>query len=136
MNRLLIALALTPALFVTGAFAQTVTDDVTKQLWCGSAMVVAFSNPPVGVTEAQLAEAQGYVEGGTALIEQAAQAHLDAGYTQEALDKLKADLVLEVTAVINQTSGGDAKYTFEECLAILPATDTPAPADTSSSSAM
>ena len=38
MNRLIFALALTPALFVTGAFAQTVRDDVTKQLWCGTAL--------------------------------------------------------------------------------------------------
>ena len=133
MKRLIAAAAILPALFATGALAQTVTDDVNLQLWCGTAMVVAFANPPPGLTDEQLAEAQGYVEAGTTLIETAIQAHLDAGFTQEAADKIKADIVPVVTEQV-MGDGSNADHTFEECLAILPGADKgAAPADTSSS---
>ena len=129
----LIAAAILPALFATGALAQSVTDEVQMQLWCGTAMVVAFANPPPGLTEAQLAEAQGYVEAGTALIETAIQAHLAAGFTQEAADKIKADIVPVVTEQV-MGDGSNAEHTFEECLALLPGQDAaPPPADASSS---
>ena len=130
MNRLIIALALTPALFITGASAQTVTDDVAKQLWCGSALTTAFATPPDGLTPEQEAEAKGFYDGGVALIAAAEQAHLDAGFTQEAVDKLKVDLVAEVTPIVTGEVQ-EAKFTFEECLAIIPAPA--APADASSS---
>jgi hypothetical protein len=133
MKRLIAAAVLTSALFTTGALAQTVSDDVTKQLWCGTAMVVAFSNPPEGLTEEQLAEAQGFIDAGTALIEIAIQGHLDAGFTQEAADKIKTDLVPVVTEQVMGDSAA-APFTFEECLAILPGQETDAaPADSSSS---
>lgn len=136
MKRLIAAAAVLPALFATGAFAQTVTDEVTMQLWCGTAMVVAFSNPPPGITDEQLAEAQGYLDAGTALIEIAIKAHVDAGFTQEAADKIKADIVPVVTEEV-MGSGENAQFTFEECLAILPGMETDAaPSDTPSSSAM
>jgi hypothetical protein len=131
MNRLIAAAALLPALFATGALAQTVPDEVNKQLWCGTAMVVAFSNPPDGLTAEQLAEAQAYIESGTALIALAVQGHLDAGFTQEAADKAKADIVAVVTPQV--TGGGaEAPYTFEECLAILPGMESSAETSTSS----
>lgn len=133
MHRLIAAAAVLPALFATGAFAQSVTDEVTMQLWCGTAMVVAFSNPPPGITDEQLAEAQAYVDAGTTLIDTAVQAHLDAGFTQEAADKIKADIVPVVTEQV-MGGGSDADHTFEECLAILPGMDEgDVPADTSSS---
>lgn len=135
MIRLIAAAAVLPALFATGALAQTVSDDVTKQLWCGTAMIVAFSNPPPGITDEQLAEAQGYVDAGTALVEIAAQAHLDAGFTQEAVDKAKADMIPVVTEQV-MGDGADAQFTFEECLEILPAQDGGAAPTESSSSAM
>lgn len=120
MNRLIAAAALLPAFFATGALAQTVPDDVAKQLWCGTAMVVAFSNPPPGVTEAQLAEAQGYVQAGTELIEIAIKGHLDAGLTQEAADKAKADIAPVVTEQVMGGGEVEPAYSFEDCLAILP----------------
>jgi hypothetical protein len=132
MNRLIAAAALLPALFATGALAQTVPDEVNKQLWCGTAMVVAFSNPPTGLTEEQLAEAQGYVEAGTALVALAVQGHIDAGFTQEAADKAKTDIVPVVTEQV-MGDASTAPYTFEECLAILPGMEPSA--ETSSSSA-
>lgn len=126
MNRL-IAFALASALLTSVAAAQTVSDDVSKQLWCGTAMTIAFANPPEGLSEDQLAEAAGYIQAGTVMIDTATQAHLDAGFTQEAIDKLKADLVAEVTPVVTGTAQ-DAKYSFEDCVALIP----PA-ADTTSS---
>jgi hypothetical protein len=135
MKRLIAAAALTSALIATGAQAQTVTDEVTMQLWCGTAMVIAFSNPPAEVTEAQLAEAQAFVEAGTALVEIAVKAHVDAGFTQEAADKAKADMVPVVTAQV-LGGGEDAQFSFEECLAILPGMETDDPSAESSSSAM
>ena len=104
------------------------------QLWCGTAMVVAFSNPPPGITDEQLAEAQTYVDAGTELIEIAIKAHVDAGFTQEATDKIKADIVPVVTEQV-MGSGENAQFTFEECLAILPGMETDAaPPDASTSS--
>jgi len=135
MNRLIAAAAILPALLTTSAFAQSVTDEVTMQLWCGTAMVVAFANPPPGLTDAQLAEAQGFVDAGTALIEIAIQAHLDAGFTQEAADKAKADIVPVVTEQV-MGDGANADHTFEECLAILPGQDAPASSAETTSSAM
>jgi hypothetical protein len=135
MKRLIAAAAILPALFATGAYAQSVTEDVTMQLWCGTAMVVAFSNPPPGLTDEQLAEAQGYLDAGTELIEIAIQAHLDAGFTQEAADKIKADIVPVVTEQV-AGDGSNADHTFEECLAILPGQDAAASSAEPSSSAM
>src|SRR3569833_2778651 len=128
MNKLILALAITPALFTTGAFAQTVSDDVAKQLWCGEALVVAFSNPPSGVPSEQLTQAPGFIDSGNKLIDEASQKYLDAGFTEEALNKFKTDLVTEVTAVVTG-NGANAKYTFDECNALL--TGAPAPASSS-----
>lgn len=135
MNRLIAAAAILPALLASGAQAQSVTDEVTMQLWCGTAMVVAFSNPPPGVTDEQLAEAQGYIDAGKELIEIAMQAHLDAGFTQEAADKIKADIVPVVTGQV-MGDGADADYSFEDCLAILPGQDAAGASADPSSSAM
>ena len=117
MHRLIAAAAVLPALLATNAFAQTVTDEVNMQLWCGTAMVVAFSNLPAELTDEQRAEAQGYLDGGAALVELAIQAHLDAGFTQEAADKIKQDIVPVVTEQV-MGDGSNAEHTFEECLAI------------------
>lgn len=119
MKRLIAAAALTTALFATAASAQSVTEDVTKQFWCGTAMVVAFSSPPPDVTEEQLAEAQEYIDAGNILIEMAVKAHLDAGFTQEAADKIRADLVPAVTEQV-MGDGAEAQFTFEECMEIIP----------------
>ena len=134
MNRLILALALTPALISTGAFAQTVPDDVSKQLWCGSAFVAAFSNPPPGVPADQLELAKVYIDQGNGMIDAAGQKYLDAGFTEEQLTKVKADLVTEVTAAVSG-SGGTAKYTFEDCKTLMPNPPSEAPTATDPSSA-
>ena len=85
MNRLIFALALAPALLTTAAFAQTAPADAEKQLWCGSAFVAAFSNPPPGVPSDQLALAQQYIDQGNTMISGAGQKYLDAGFTEEQL---------------------------------------------------
>ena len=50
-------------------------------------LVVAFSNPPEGVTPEQLADAQLYIDGGNVLVDHGDQAHLDAGFTEEQVDQ-------------------------------------------------
>ncbi|MBN9305112.1 MAG: hypothetical protein BGO82_09610 [Devosia sp. 67-54] len=133
MNRFILTLAFAPALVSTGAFAQTVSDDVSKQLWCGEALVAAFSNPPPGVPSEQLTQAQVFIDGGNRLIDDAGQKYLDAGFTEEQLTKVKTDLVTEVTAVVTG-SGANAKYSFDDCNAVLNG-GASAPADASSSAA-
>lgn len=121
MKPLFAAAALAPLFLVSGAFAQTVSEDVTKQLWCGTALVAFFTNlPSEQLSDDEKAEAAGYVASGTALIEIAVQAHLDAGFTQEAVDKVQADLQ---PVVVQQIGDNTAPYSFEECLAILPAVE-------------
>lgn len=144
MNRLILALALAPALLTTAAFAQTAPADAEKQLWCGSAFVAAFSSPPPGVPSDQLALAQQYIDQGNGMIDDAGQKYLNAGFTEEQLTKVKADLKDEVTKVVTGDGAG-AKYTFEDCQALMPnppsgvPTANPsseeAPANSSSSSA-
>lgn len=122
MQRLIPALALASALLATAAHAQTVSDDVTKQLWCGTAMVIAFSSPPPDATEEQLAQAQMFIERGNALVDAATQGYLDAGFTQEATDQAKRDIVPLVTEQVTGPGDG-AQFTFEECLQVLPELD-------------
>jgi len=133
MNKLILALALAPALLTTAVQAQTVAEDVSKQLWCGTALVVAFSNPPADVTKEQLAEAQVYMDGGNKLLDDAGQKHLDAGFTEEQLTTLKSGLVAEITPIVSGTGDpSKAKYTFDDCVSLMPApAGAPAPADTS-----
>jgi hypothetical protein len=121
MNRLFAAVALAPMLLVSGAFAQDVPDEANKQLWCGTAMVAFFSAMPSDqLSPEEQVEAQGYIEGGKSLIDTGAQAALDAGVAQEAVDKLKLDLQ---TLVMEEINGDKASYSFEECLALLPPAD-------------
>ncbi len=123
MNRLIFALALTPVLLAGSAKAQTVSDDVTKELWCGTAFTIAFAQLPSDAPSEQQAEAQHYIDGGQKLIDAATQAHLDAGFTEEQVTKIKADLVAELTPIVS--NGGDpskAKYSFDECVALVDGT--------------
>lgn len=133
MNRLIAAAAVLPALFATNAFAQTVSEEVSKQLWCGTAFVVFFSTPAPDLTPDQLAEVQAYVDAGNALIAIAVQGYVDAGFTQEAADKAKVDIVAVVTEQVSG-DGSTAQYGSEECFAILPGFEQPADPSAPSSS--
>lgn len=148
MKRLLAASALTSFLLVPGAFAQTVTDEVDMQLWCGTAMVAFFTNAPPDLSPEEQQEADGYIANGNDLLELAAAAHLEAGFTQAAFDAKKAEYTISVVAEIE---GGTATHSFEDCLALVPEDDSgtasdapssepssesPSGADSSSSSAM
>ena len=67
MRSLFAALALTPMLLATGTLAQTVTEDVNTQLWCGTAFVIFFSEmKPADVGEA---DAKLYLDGDLATLE-------------------------------------------------------------------
>ena len=68
-------------------------------------MVIAFSNAPSDATSDQLAQAQVYIDGGNAVIADATQKHLDAGFTEEQVTKVKTDLVADnifVSVLIGQ----------------------------------
>jgi len=119
MNRLIPALALVPALFATGAVAQSVSEEVTRQLWCGTALTVAFTELPDDLGEDERAEIQSYIDGGNALIAEAAAAHLEAGFTQEDVDRITAEIVPVVTEQVTGDASA-AQFSFEECAAILP----------------
>jgi|GEM_PF-3579907 len=139
MNKLILALALTPALFTSSAFAQTVPDAVATELWCGTALTIAFSNPPPDATSQQMDQAQAFIDGGNALISEATQKYLDAGFTEEQVTKTKSDLTTEITPIVTGTGDASkAKHTFDECAQLLPsgapaapAADASAPADAS-----
>jgi hypothetical protein len=123
MKRLIAAAALTPMLLASGAFAQTVTDEVAMQLWCGTAFTIAFGGePPEDLSDEEVAQGRAFFDGGVQLIALAEKAHLDAGFTQDAVDQLKTDLVAEVTPVV-AGEAQNAKHTFEDCIAILPPPD-------------
>jgi hypothetical protein len=126
MKSLFAALALTPLLIATGAQAQTVSEDVNKQLWCGTAFVIFFGEmKPEDVSDA---DAKAYVDSANKLLETAVQAHLDAGFTQEQVDKIRTDLAVKVREEITT---GPAQHSPEECIAIMPPPET---SDTTSSS--
>ena len=142
MNRLILALAFTPALFSTAALAQTVPDDVAKELWCGSAFVAAFSNPPPGVPSEQLALAQNYIDQGNKMVDEAGQKYLNAGFTEEQVTKVKTDLTADLTKIVtgkdesgktvSEPPAAQPPYSFNDCLTLLQAR---LPADAASSSA-
>jgi hypothetical protein len=128
MKSLFAALALTPLLIATGAQAQTVSDDVNKQLWCATAFVLFFSEmKPDDVSDE---DAKAYVDSANGLLEIAIKAHLDAGFTQEQIDALRVELEPRVRVEITT---GPAQYAPEDCIAIMPPPEAPAPSDTSSS---
>ena len=56
MHKLVLTLALVPALLATGARAQTVADDVAKNLWCAEAFTVLFESEKTQVPADQMAE--------------------------------------------------------------------------------
>ena len=83
MKRLIAAAAILPALLTTGAFAQSVTDEVNMQLWCGTAFTIAFGGePPEELSDEEVAQGKAFFDGGIQLIALAELAHLDAGFTQ------------------------------------------------------
>jgi hypothetical protein len=130
MKSLFAALALTPLMLATGAQAQTVSDEVSTQLWCGTAFVIFFGEmKPADVSDA---DAQAYVDSANKLLEMAVKAHLDAGFTQEQIDTLRKDLDVKVREEITT---GPAQHSPEECIAIMPPPET-SDTTTSSSSAM
>jgi hypothetical protein len=128
MKFLLAATAAIAPLLATGAFAQSVSDEVNKQLWCGTAFIAYFD----GATELD-AEMQAIHDGAVALVDSATAAHIEAGYSAEQTDKIKADLVVAIT---QQFTDGTTAHSPEECLTLLPPPPAAeAPADTPSSEA-
>lgn len=117
MHRLTLVLAIVPALVATGARAQSVSDDVAKQLWCGEAFVTLYAAQKSQVTPDVQSTYDAYVAAANALLDKGTQGYLDAGYTEEQVDKLKTDLVTEVTPVVTGQASG--KYSETDCEALI-----------------
>jgi hypothetical protein len=118
MHRLALAFALVPALLTTSVHAQTVSEDVAKQLWCAEAFTVLFSAQASMIASEEKPIFDAYVSAASQLLDAATQAYLNAGFTEEQVAKAKADLVTEVTPIVtsqNQTG----KYTPEQCNPLL-----------------
>ncbi|MEQ1769400.1 MAG: hypothetical protein ABL879_06125 [Devosia sp.] len=113
------ALALPLMLLATGALAQTVPEGADKDLWCGTAFTVAFNIAlaPPGTPDAQIEEAKMFTGAGHLLLVRGTDAYLAAGFTQEAVDKIKADLVTHVTEQIG--GQGEIDYGFDECTDLI-----------------
>lgn len=139
MKKLALALALAPVLLATGAKAQTVSDDVAKTLWCAEAFTVLFESQKAQVPPDQMAEFNAYVDGTKAMEAKAVADYLAGGFTQDQVDKLKTDLVTEVTPVV--TTGAKGKFGPDDCnpllapFVTLPSSSEAAPADASSAPA-
>jgi len=148
MHKLILALAILPALAATGARAQTVAADVSEALWCSEAFTVLFANEKSAVPAEQMDQFNLYVAAAGKLMDKANQDYLAAGFTQDQIDKLKTDLVVEVTPAV--TTGAQGKYGPDDCNPLLgpylptppasasvapEASSAPAPAPASSSSA-
>jgi hypothetical protein len=117
MHKLIFALALAPALAVSTAQAQTVPDDVSKALWCSEAFTVLFATEKSTVPAEQMDSFNTYVAAAGKLMDKAGQDYLAAGFSQAQIDKLKTDLVAEVTPAV--TTGAQGKYGPGDCNPLL-----------------
>ena len=137
MHRLALTLALVPALLATGTRAQTVSDDIVKTLWCGEAFSALFTTQATQVDAQTKPTYDAFVAAAAKLIEIGTQGYLDAGYTEEQVSKIKADLVTEVTPIVS-SQGQTGKYSPDQCnpvlhkVLVLPASSSETPASASS----
>jgi len=128
MQKLIFALALVPAFVASGAQAQTVPEDVSKALWCSQAFTVLFASEKSQVPADQMDAFNSYVAAAGKLGDKASADYLAAGFTQDQVDKLKTDLVAEVTPAV--TTGAKGKYGPDDCNPLLtPYLPAPAPSD-------
>jgi hypothetical protein len=118
MHRLALVLALVPALLATGTRAQTVSDDVVKTLWCGEAFTALFATEKSQIDAATKPTYDAFVAASAKLVETGTQGYLDAGYTEEQVAKIKADLVAEVTPIVT-SQGQTGKYSPDDCNPVL-----------------
>ena len=150
MHRLAFVLPLVFALLATGAHAQTVGEDTVKALWCAETFTIVFNNERPTIDPANRDIFDAFVAANAKLLDSGTQGYLDAGYTEEQVTKIKADLVTEVSKIIfNQQAGRfkptDCNPLLEKFLVMPPlvsssaageasaAPSGPAPSDASSS---
>jgi hypothetical protein len=142
MKRLLI---LAPALLLAlPAVAQDAPEVGYQNLWCHYAFVTTAGQiPPLpedllaaahsagaAATPEQLellaaeSQIQQITDGIPALLETAAAGYTEAGFTTEQFDAAKAELEPKVSGQVMGTSGEQPQFAFEDCLVLLPATET------------
>ena len=143
MFRLVVAaFALAPLALVTSAYAQTAPDDVIKTLWCGEAFAVLNESEKSQVTPDIQADYDAFVAASAKLIAKGTQGYLDAGFTEEQVTKVKADLVAEVTPIVTGNGQQTGRFSSDDCNPVLhavlvlpPSSAAPAPASSGASDA-
>lgn len=108
------------------AFATTATqipplpeDQLTAARSAGSA-----ATPEQLELLAAEAQIKQITDGIPALLEAATTGYTEAGFTTEQLDAAKTELEAKVTGQVMGTSGEQPEFAFEQCLVLLPATET------------
>jgi hypothetical protein len=122
---------LIPALlFATGAFAQTMPEGTHQDLWCGTALNIVLVAPE-GATEEDMAAIARYLDGANQLLARGEAEMLAAGFTQEAVNQAKTDLLEPVGRQVSDQE--PAEFTPDECSVLIEAI-LPPPADSNESS--
>ncbi|HEY9011171.1 MAG TPA: hypothetical protein VIN06_09140 [Devosia sp.] len=118
MRRLLLAFPLVLATF--GALAEEVSAEVRKQFWCGVAFDLAARDVPEDAAPEVLAVTTPYKTGAGTLIGRARVAYLEAGYTEEAFEALRAETEARVLAELARTDPAvEPQHSFEDCAALI-----------------
>jgi hypothetical protein len=112
-----VLLMLAPA----AALAQEVPAEAQMDLWCGTAFTLMTRDAPADATAEKLAAAKVYADGGAFLVSRALPIYLESGYSDAALESLRADLEAAVGRVVNGTvrAGEELAYSFQDCSALI-----------------
>ena len=119
MHRLVLAFALAPLVVSTSAYAQTAPDDAVKLLWCAEAYSVLYASQKPQVTPDIQPMYDAFVAAAAKLIDNGTQGYLNAGFTEEQVTKVKADLVAEVTPIVTGDGQQKGKFSPDDCNPLL-----------------
>lgn len=118
MRRLLFALPL--ALAASGVLGQEVSAEIRRDFWCGVAFDLAARDVPENAAPEVLAVTTPYKAGAETLIGRARVAYLEAGYTEEAFEALRAETETRVLAELGRTDPAvEPPHSFEDCAALI-----------------
>lgn len=114
MKRVLAAMALLSCLAPSTGYAQGVGKPIEEELWCGEVLTVASRYLPPDLTPDQEAEVKTGFDSGSFMLADAGAHYLAGGTAQADLDKLKSDLVVAVTPIV-QGFQNNAPYSIDDC---------------------
>lgn len=103
------------------AHAQEVPAEAERDMWCGTAFAILARDLPADATPEEEAAAGYFADGGEALVERALPIYFESGYSDAALQHYRETLEARLARLF--ASGGrsleDARYSFEECRALI-----------------